>query len=278
MELTNPFVTAETNKTAAVMIKLLEHCLGHGHTMWMDRFYRSLELSWLKKSENTDRIWTSWANRNNVPPVVKNKKLKKGGHCGRWLRRCGINAWQDKKQVSDLRSTHHRAEMFVDCKYSEPRRNHACGCLSLQCRHVTCASERSDATAILAGKKERYQVEFEIIWETTHCSDMWHSGHVPVTPKYQKHTYSLKFMLSLAQGLVKKHSSGVHPVHSCPSLEPPPKRLAEWHFLEHIPATGRKAELHRKCMLCTEQGERREFIYWLRNVWKHYLMQSQGQR
>jgi hypothetical protein len=37
MELTNLCVAAETNKTAAIVIKLLEHLIGHGYTVWMDK-------------------------------------------------------------------------------------------------------------------------------------------------------------------------------------------------------------------------------------------------
>jgi hypothetical protein len=45
---------------------------------------------------------------------------------------------------------------------------------------------------------------------------------------YKKNTGSLKFRLSLAQGLVEKHGSGVpRPVHNCPSTEFLPKRLTE---------------------------------------------------
>jgi hypothetical protein len=41
-----------------------------------------------------------------------------------------------------------------------------------------------------------------------------------------KNMDTLKFKLSLAQGLVEKHGSAVpHPVYGCPLLEPPPKRL-----------------------------------------------------
>jgi hypothetical protein len=75
-----------------------------------------------------------------------------------------------------------------------------------------------------------------------------------------KNTVSLKFRLSLAQGLVEKNNSGVPcPVHGHPSIELPPKRLAEQHFLEHIPATGKKARPKRKCVMCTKHRKGREF-------------------
>jgi hypothetical protein len=73
---------------------------------------------------------------------------------------------------------------------------------------------------------------------------------------------TLKFRLSLAQVLVEKHGSAVPcPVYSCQSLEPPTKRLRERHFLEHIPATGKKAKPQR-CTVCSKHGKRKESIYW----------------
>jgi hypothetical protein len=60
----------------------------------------------------------------------------------------------------------------------------------------------------------------------------------------RKRAGSPKVRLSLAQGLMEKHSSGVpRPAHGRPSIELPPKRLTEWHILEHIPATRRKANV-----------------------------------
>jgi hypothetical protein len=45
MELASQFVSAETNKTVAIIGKLTENLLGRGHTVWMDNFYNSPE--WL---------------------------------------------------------------------------------------------------------------------------------------------------------------------------------------------------------------------------------------
>jgi hypothetical protein len=49
MELMNQFTTAETNKTAEIVVKLSDHLLGHGHTVWMDNFYNSPELAQFMK-------------------------------------------------------------------------------------------------------------------------------------------------------------------------------------------------------------------------------------
>jgi hypothetical protein len=47
----NQFVTAETNRTAATVVKLLEYVLGHRYTEWMDSFYNSPELTQFMKSK-----------------------------------------------------------------------------------------------------------------------------------------------------------------------------------------------------------------------------------
>jgi hypothetical protein len=44
MELTDQFVTEETNKTAVTVLKLSENLLGCGHKLCMDNFYNSPEL------------------------------------------------------------------------------------------------------------------------------------------------------------------------------------------------------------------------------------------
>jgi hypothetical protein len=43
MELTNEFVNSETNKTAAIVIKLVEPLLGRGYTLWMDTIFIILQ-------------------------------------------------------------------------------------------------------------------------------------------------------------------------------------------------------------------------------------------
>jgi hypothetical protein len=54
---------------------------------------------------------------------------------------------------------------------------------------------------------------------------------------------TLQFRLSLVQGLVERHGSGICPVHGCPSVLPPPKRLTERHFLERFPPRERRRDL-----------------------------------
>jgi hypothetical protein len=49
VELMNQFVTADTNKTAAIVVKLSENVFGSGSTVWMEKFYNSPELALFRK-------------------------------------------------------------------------------------------------------------------------------------------------------------------------------------------------------------------------------------
>ncbi|PNF34159.1 hypothetical protein B7P43_G18264, partial [Cryptotermes secundus] len=63
---------------------------------------------------------------------------------------------------------------------------------------------------------------------------------------------TLKFRLSLAQGLLENYGSGfAHPIYGRPSVVPLPKRLAERHFLECIPVKGKKQSL-KKDVWCAQ--------------------------
>jgi hypothetical protein len=80
-----------------------------------------------------------------------------------------------------------------------------------------------------------------------------------------KNIDSLKFRLSVAQGLVERNGSDVpHPVHGHPPIELPPKRLTEQHVLERIPAAGEKARPKRKCVV--HKTREKERFYLLLNV------------
>jgi hypothetical protein len=102
MELTNEFVNSETNKTAAIVIKLAKPLLGRGHTVWMDNFYNFPELACFLKSKKTDCVGTIRTKRKNVPPFVKAKNLEKGELFGQHSGDIGVLTQHDEKSDHDL--------------------------------------------------------------------------------------------------------------------------------------------------------------------------------
>ncbi|PNF31583.1 hypothetical protein B7P43_G00790 [Cryptotermes secundus] len=249
MELTNQYVTAETNKTTAIVITLLENLLGRGHTVWMDNFYNSPDLARFLKSKNTDCVGTLRPNRKNVPPLVKDKKLKK------------VLAWQDKKRVTMI-STYHKNDMRVvvnRANKTEIKPVVVCD-YNKNMLGVDLKDQMLQPYLLERKKGTKWYLKLfrRLLNVAIHNSMVIYRSH---TNKQNLDT--LQFRLSLVQGLVEKHSSGVRrPVHGRPSVLPPPKRLTERHFLERIPPTGKKARPHRRCVVCGKKGQRKDTQYW----------------
>lgn len=66
MRFTNQYVNADTNKTLAAAMKLVEHLLDCGHILSLD-FYDSPEMAQILKSKGADCVSTLCTNRKNVP-------------------------------------------------------------------------------------------------------------------------------------------------------------------------------------------------------------------
>jgi hypothetical protein len=96
-------ITADTSKTTAIVLKLVEPLLKRGRTVWMDYFYNSPSLArTLKITHNTDCVGTLKLNRKDVPPKVKNSKLKKSEIVAQHSGPVSVTKWCNKKIVTDL--------------------------------------------------------------------------------------------------------------------------------------------------------------------------------
>jgi hypothetical protein len=77
-EVDSLLITPDTNKTSAIVLKLVEPLLKQGWTVWIDNFYNSPSLARLLKiTHKTNCVGTLKLNHKNVPPIVKNTELKK---------------------------------------------------------------------------------------------------------------------------------------------------------------------------------------------------------
>jgi hypothetical protein len=77
-ELDFPLITADTNKTTAIVLKLVEPLLKQGRTVWKDKFYNSPCLAEvLKTVYKTDCVGTLKLNQKHCSKKVKDMKLKK---------------------------------------------------------------------------------------------------------------------------------------------------------------------------------------------------------
>ena len=98
------FISGDTNKTAAIVLSLVEPLLEKGRTLWMDNFYNSPALAQRLKTLKTDCVGTLLPSRTDVPQRVKEKKLKKGELVAQHSGKVSVLKWKDKKdQVKFLR-------------------------------------------------------------------------------------------------------------------------------------------------------------------------------
>jgi hypothetical protein len=76
-DLTPPLFTSDTNKTTAIVLKLVEPLLKESQTVWMDNFCNSLCLARILNTAQ-DRLCQYTKTEQKILNKAKDKKLKKG--------------------------------------------------------------------------------------------------------------------------------------------------------------------------------------------------------
>jgi hypothetical protein len=155
-----------------------------------------------------------------------------------------VLAWQDKKRVTMI-STYHKNDMRVVVnRANKPEIKPLVVCdYNKNMLGVDLKDQMLQPYLLERNKGTKWYVKLlkRLLNVAIHNSMVIYRSH----PNNEK-MGTLQLRLSLAQGLVEKRGSGVRrPVHGRPSVQPPPKRLTERHFLERIPPTGKKARPHR---------------------------------
>jgi hypothetical protein len=93
-------ITADANKTTAIIPKLVDRLLKQDQTMWIDFCNSPHVARTLKTGQKTDCVGTLKLNQKNVPKKVKDVKLKKGEiiaqHCGS----VSVTKWSDRKVIT----------------------------------------------------------------------------------------------------------------------------------------------------------------------------------
>ncbi|CAG5059128.1 unnamed protein product [Parnassius apollo] len=101
------------DKTAKVVLQLMEGYLDAGHVLVMDNWYNQLPLTRYLKSRCTDVLGTINRRQKWIPQAIKElnpKQLERGVSVGRHCGDIALVAWKDVKLVT-LLSTYHQHEM-----------------------------------------------------------------------------------------------------------------------------------------------------------------------
>lgn len=116
----SPLAKSNTNKTSAIVLKLIEPLINQGRTVWMDNFYNSPFLARvLKVKYHTDCAGTVKLNRRNIPKLVKDKQLKRGEVIAQHASPVTVLKWKDKKTVTMISTFHNDETTTVTKKNKE---------------------------------------------------------------------------------------------------------------------------------------------------------------
>lgn len=259
MDLNSPIVPQNCKKTTAIVLCLVEKLLDQGYTLWMDNFYNDPELAKFLKSRKTDCAGTLRINRKSIPDEIKQQKLSKGELCVMHSGDVSVTKWRDKRVVTMI-STYHNVEM-IPCKTKTNENilkpvvvvdyNKNMGGVDLRDQMIQgymMERKRQSKWYIKVFKRLMNVTILNsyIIWKKTH-----------------ENTDHLSFRLELIKQIVERFLvAAPQKTSGRPSTEPKPARLVERHFLEKLPATGKKARPQRRCVVCSKHGRRRDTIYW----------------
>lgn len=234
-----------------IVLSLMEELLGKGYCLTVDNFYTSPELADILISQHTDVYGTVKLNRKEIPNELKKKelkkrKMKKGDIVGFQRGKVTVMAWKDKKTVS-LLSTIHTVKMVEIEKRGEKiirpecvvAYNDTMGGVDKVDQHLVDYS-----TPRKRGKKYYKKIFFHLL-----DLALWNSYIL-----YNKSGGTLSnllYRLSVVEKIMESHhSEEMKPKHGRPSSTMNPLRLTERHFLDYIPATGKKANPTRQCAVC----------------------------
>lgn len=248
-----------TLKSTAIVMSLLEPILDKGHTVWMDNWYNSPDLSVLLKSRKTDTCGTLKLKRKNVPQEVKSTKLNKGEIVANSSKNVMVLKWRDKRVVT-LISTFHNHEMKLNVKKT--------GQAEFKPELVF------DYNKEMGGVDKRDQMLHSFLVERKR-GRKWYMKlfkrmlNVTVLNSYIIHKTNkprddhLFTRLDLVKKIFEKYGANVsRPVVGRPSTEPRPSRLTERHFVEKILPTEKKQHPQKRCCVCARRKIRKDSYYW----------------
>lgn len=87
------------SKTQNLVLRLMQPYLMKGHTLFMDNYYNSVDLSKKLLYYQTHSVGTLRSNRKRNPKQVTGRKLKKGEHFWMRQRKVYVSKWKDKRDV-----------------------------------------------------------------------------------------------------------------------------------------------------------------------------------
>ena len=227
------------------VMTLIEPLLNKGYCVSLDNFYNSPELADLLISNKTDVYGTLRQNRKNLPPAIKNQKLKNGELVAFQKGKICVMKWQDKKPVCMI-STVHNGEIIEMQKrgkiVSKPKAvfdyNHTMGGVDKSDQCLAYYPTMRNQQRKYYKKLFRHLLDM-VIWNSF-CLYQKNGGKV-------KH---LEFRMKLFEGLIKCNLDE-HTRHKSVGRNPNILRLNARHFPSIVAPTQKQKNPCRRCVVCS---------------------------
>ncbi|XP_046679217.1 piggyBac transposable element-derived protein 4-like [Homalodisca vitripennis] len=236
-----------TNK---VVMHLMRHRLGVGHSLYMDNYYNSVPLAATLLRESTYCTGTLRADRKYLPEEVKTAVLKKGETVARYAQGIAVAKWKDKRTVLYI-STEFENEMAVSHnRYGQPRQK------PLAIIHYNAEMSGVDRHDQLMAY---YPAEHKSLrWYKKVFVHILQMGFINAFRLYKKSNPATKkslydFRIDLVHALLPPKER---------LLLRPVQRNQNRHVISKIPKLPNKARVsRRRCKQCQTEGRETRTIY-----------------
>lgn len=113
------------SKTEKLVLRLMRPYLLHGHHLFMDNYYNSVNLSQKLINLKTHCTGTLRANRRENPVYIVKKKLKRGEHVWARKNKVYVSKWKDKRPVMMITTGQHPSIVEVSNRFGKRRQKPA---------------------------------------------------------------------------------------------------------------------------------------------------------
>lgn len=234
--------------SSKVVLTLMGPHLGHGHKLYVDKWYTSPELFHALHLTKTNACGSVRANRKNMPKT--SKQLKKGEVDAAVSDVLLAERWMDEREVRMLTTMHASGVEIVKRKCGEEKKKP----LSVvSYNKFMGAVDRADMIRSLTScTRKGLKWYHKLFW---HFLDLTVLNALILYKQASGKSISMKdFRVMLIKELLEFHKEGLYSSCNVP-IQDNVRRLTERHFYEKIPATGKKKTPTKRCHVCSPAGK-----------------------
>lgn len=227
-----------------IVLTLIEPLLDQGYCLTTDNFYSCPRLAEILIRRKTDTYGTIKANRKELPPQIKKQKLRKGEIIAYQRGKLLALKWKDKKDVCLLSTVHSTTIENNKLRLVTDYNNTMGGVdrIDQQLSYYPIVRKR--------GKKYYKKIFFHMVDYALCNSYILYSKCGGVLK-------NLEFRMQMIEKICENYGTSIETTKGRRRSIPAPSRLTERHFPGYVPATQKKTNATRICVVCSKKRDER---------------------